>query len=78
MVTLNISIPEELMAFIEALVNTGEYQSTSDYLCNLIRHDREGIELLLIDGLDSGKCRLLDMSSLRKKAEELLKKEQDL
>lgn len=78
MATLNISMPDELRAFIEARVNTGEYQSASDYLRDLIRHDREETEQYLIDGLESGNSKPLDMSTLQKKAKELLDKEQGL
>ncbi|WP_448874220.1 ribbon-helix-helix domain-containing protein [Desulfobulbus propionicus] len=78
MATLNISMPDELRAFIEARVNTGEYQSASDYLRDLIRHDREETEQYLIDGLESGNSKPLDMSALQKKAKELLDKEQGL
>jgi len=76
MTTLNISMPEELRAYIEVRVNSGEYQSASDYLRDLIRHDREEVEQMLVDGLDSGKAVPLDMTSLHKKAKALLKKEQ--
>jgi antitoxin ParD1/3/4 len=76
MATLNVSMPEELRAFIEARINTGEYQSASDYLRDLIRHDRERIDELLMEGLESGKAVPLDMSTLQKKALVLLKKEQ--
>ena len=41
MSTLNVSMPDEMRAFIEARISTGEYQSASDYLRDLIRHDRE-------------------------------------
>ena len=78
MATLNISMPDELRAFIETRVNTGEYQSASDYLRDLIRHDREETELLLIDGLESGKARPLDISALQRKAKAQLMKEQGL
>lgn len=78
MATLNISMPDELRAFIEARVSTGEYQSASDYLRDLIRHDREETELLLMDGLESGKSRPLDLSALQSKAKTLLMKEQGL
>jgi len=78
MATLNISMPDELRAFIETRVNTGEYQSASDYLRDLIRHDREETELLLIDGLESGTARPLDISALQRKAKALLIKEQGL
>jgi len=69
MATLNISMPDELRAFVEARVNTGEYQSASDYLRDLIRHDREETERLLIEGLESGEGRPLNLAALRKRAE---------
>jgi len=75
MATLNISMPDELRVFIEARVNMGEYQSASDYLRDLIRHDREVTERLLMDGLESGTSTPLDMQNLQKKAQALLKKE---
>ena len=74
MATLNISMPDELRAYIEARVNTGEYQSASDYLRDLIRHDREETERLLVEGLDSGPARPLNMASLQKTAEALRKR----
>ena len=64
--TLNISMPDEMRAFIEARVSTGEYQSASDYLRDLIRHDREETERLLVEGLESGTTWPLDMAALRK------------
>lgn len=72
MATLNISMPDELRSFIESRVNMGEYQSASDYLRDLIRHDREKMEQLLIEGIDSGPSRPLNMSALQKRAESLL------
>lgn len=75
MATLNVSMPDELRAFVEARVNTGEYQSASDYLRDLIRHDREEIDRRLMEGIESGKAVPLDMPALRKKAQALLKKE---
>lgn len=77
MATLNISMPDELRAFIEARVKTGEYQSASDYLRDLIRHDREEIDRLLLEGLESGKATPLDMPALQMKAQALLEKERD-
>ena len=78
MATLNISMPDEMRAFIEARVRTGEYQSASDYLRDLIRHDREETERLLVEGLESGTARPRDMATLRKKAQTLLKQEKAL
>jgi antitoxin ParD1/3/4 len=78
MATLNISMPDEMRAFIESRVSTGAYQSASDYLRDLIRHDREETERLLVEGLESGTARSLDMTTLRKKAQALLKQEKAL
>jgi antitoxin ParD1/3/4 len=78
MATLNISMPDEMRAFIEARVSTGEYQSASDYLRDLIRHDREETERLLVEGLESGTARPLDMGTLRKKGQTLLKQDKAL
>ncbi len=74
MATLNVSMPDELRAIIESRVNTGEYQSASDYLRDLIRHDREEIDRLLMEGLDSGKSAPLDISALQKKPRPYFKK----
>ncbi len=76
--TLNISMPDEMRAFIEARVSTGEYQSASDYLRDLIRHDREETERLLVEGLESGTALPLDMATLRKRAQGLLKQDKAL
>ena len=73
MATLNISMPDELRAFIEARVNMGDYQSASDYLRDLIRHDREEMDRLLMEGLESGKTVPLDMTAIKKKARAVLK-----
>ncbi len=75
MATLNISMPDELRAFIETRVSMGDYQSASDYLRDLIRHDRAEIDRLLLEGIESGQAAPLDMAAIKKKAQALLKKE---
>jgi len=75
MATLNISMPDEMRAFIEIRVRMGEYQSASDYLRDLIRHDHEETEKLLMEGIDSGAAKPLDMTALKKKAGSLLKQQ---
>lgn len=76
MATLNVLMPDELQTFIETRVNTGEYQSVSDCLRDLISHDHEKMDRLLMEGIESGKATPLDMSALKKKATALLHKEQ--
>ena len=76
MATLNESMPDAMRAFIEARVSTGEYQNASVNLRDLIRHDHEEIDRLLMEGIESGSATFLDMPALQKKATALLHKEQ--
>lgn len=59
MTTLNISLPDDLQAFIERQIATGSYGTASEYISHLIRQEQERaaekqLETLLIEGLDSG------------------------
>ena len=40
-ITMNISLPETMRAWVEARVSTGAYANASDYVRDLIRHDQE-------------------------------------
>jgi antitoxin ParD1/3/4 len=52
MTTMNVSLPDELRAFVDAQVNEGGYGSTSEYVRELIRHDfeRRQLRAALLDG----------------------------
>ncbi len=76
MATLNVSLPDKLREYIKIRVESGEFQSASDYLRDLIRHDKEKLEYLLVEGVDSGKSKLLNLDSIRKKARKALENEQ--
>lgn len=39
MATMNISLPDEMKAWVEAQVATGRYANASDYVRDLIRRD---------------------------------------
>ncbi|MBY0307010.1 MAG: type II toxin-antitoxin system ParD family antitoxin [Sphingomonas sp.] len=60
MAQMNISIPEALKSWAEARVAEGRYSSTSDYVRDLIRRDRDYAEKLkalqaaIDEGLASG------------------------
>jgi antitoxin ParD1/3/4 len=41
MATMTISLPDPMKDWIEARIKTGEYASTSDYVRDLVRRDRE-------------------------------------
>lgn len=56
MVEITLSIPEDLQAFLERQTIKNGFPSTDDYLCNLLKGEREraGIEGMLIEGIESG------------------------
>ena len=58
MATLNVSIPDAMREWIDSQVDSGEYANASDYIRDLVRHDRrerEAIRLALIEGEKSGR-----------------------
>ena len=55
--TINVSIPDPVQQWVEDRIHSGEYANVSDYLVDLIRHDREqhtGLVDALIEGENSG------------------------
>jgi len=56
MATMNISLPDELKQFIDDQVSQHGYGSTSEYLRELIRKQRDVEKLrgMLLEGLNSG------------------------
>ncbi|NEV62480.1 type II toxin-antitoxin system ParD family antitoxin [Thiorhodococcus minor] len=62
MATMNISLPDDLRDFVNRKVATHSYSSTSEYLRELIRRERD-IEMLrekLLAGRDSGPAAPID------------------
>jgi len=55
MSTMNVSLPNELRTFVEEQVRAGNFGSTSEYVRELIRRDRDRQKLreLLLDGARS-------------------------
>jgi antitoxin ParD1/3/4 len=41
MATMTISLPDPMKEWVEAQIHTGDYASSSDYIRDLIRKDRE-------------------------------------
>lgn len=56
MATMNVSLPDDLKAFVEAQVQEHGYGSSSEFLRELIRRerDRSHLRALLIQGMESG------------------------
>jgi antitoxin ParD1/3/4 len=73
MATMNISLPEDLRDFVNRKVAAQRYSSTSEYLGELIRRERD-IEMLrekLLAGRDSGPAEPIDdawLAGLRARA----------
>ena len=55
MTTMNVSLPDELKGFVDDRVARSGYGSTSEYVRDLIRRDRERQQLreLIVEGLES-------------------------
>ncbi len=55
MSTMNISLPETLRSFVDSQVTDGDYGSSSEYVRELLRKERDRVRLrnLLLDGLNS-------------------------
>jgi antitoxin ParD1/3/4 len=55
MATMNVSLPDELKAFVDQQVAAHGYASTSEYLRDLIRKQRdiEQLRQMLLDGASS-------------------------
>jgi antitoxin ParD1/3/4 len=57
MATMNISLPDEMKAHVEAQVETGRFANSSDYIRDLIRRDqerRDELVALLLEAERSG------------------------
>jgi antitoxin ParD1/3/4 len=55
MATLNISLPDEMRAFVDGEVASGDYGTASAYVQQLIRRDKRRAEVrqLILDGISS-------------------------
>jgi len=59
MASLNISLPQSLKDYVEEQVTANGYSTPSEYVRELLRHDQrrrseEKLEVLLLEGLNSG------------------------
>ena len=62
MATMNISLPDELKDFVDAQVSEHGFGTTSEYLRDLIRKQRDVAKLraLLLEGANSGPGKVID------------------
>ena len=64
MSTMNVSLPDELKAYVDDQVGAGVYGSTSEYVRDLIRRDKDRQQLrrALLDGAVSAPGPIADSS----------------
>lgn len=66
MATMNISLPEQMKAWVEECVQSGRYANASDHVRDLIRRDHLKLEELrkaLVEGENSGPSTGLDIEA---------------
>jgi antitoxin ParD1/3/4 len=64
MSTMNVSLPDELKSYVDEQVDDGGYGSTSEYVRDLIRRDKDRQQLrrVLLDGASSNAGPIADTS----------------
>lgn len=64
MSTMNVSLPDELKSYVDEQVDDGGYGSTSEYVRDLIRRDKDRQQLrrVLLDGASSSPGPVADAS----------------
>lgn len=62
MATLNVSLPDEMRAFVDGEVARGDYGTASAYVQQLIRRDHRRAEVrqMMLDGIESGSAGVYD------------------
>ena len=73
MATMNISLPDELKQFVDDQVAEHAYGSSSEYVRELIRKQRdvEKLRALLLEGAESGPGRPVTGDTFREMGDEL-------
>ena len=63
---MNVSLPDELKSYVDGQVGNGGYGSTSEYVRDLIRRDKDRQQLrrVLLDGAASSPGPLADATYL--------------
>lgn len=84
MATMNISLPDQMKAFVETEVAAGGFSTASEYFRELIRNaqrrkDEAQLESLLLEGLRSGDASPMtaeDWADIRRQVRERLAQRQ--
>jgi antitoxin ParD1/3/4 len=71
MATMNVSLPEQMKAWVESQAGGGLYANASDYIRDLIRKDQQrkeaiaALQTAIAEGLESGTPMLFDPASFK-------------
>lgn len=69
MSTMNVSLPDQMKAWVESRARTGRFSNSSDYVRDLIRRDQARqaavaeLQAALDDGLGSGAAEPFDVTA---------------
>jgi antitoxin ParD1/3/4 len=77
MAIVNISLPDQMKNYIEERVKEGSFSSTSEYFRDLVREDQKRcsqtrLEMLLLEGLESGEPIDVTEDYIKQKRKELM------
>jgi antitoxin ParD1/3/4 len=76
MVTMNVSLPEAMKAWVERQAESGQYGDASDYIRDLIRRDQERRQALatlqsaITEGVESGAPQSFDAEGFKRRMRE--------
>jgi antitoxin ParD1/3/4 len=71
MATMNVSLPDQMKAWVERQADQGRYSNASDYVRDLIRRDQERQDALgllqaaITEGVESGAPRPFDAEAFK-------------
>ena len=80
MATMNISLPDNLRAFVEDCVSKEGYSTASEYFRELVRADQKRraearLEALLLEGINSGEPIPVTPEYIQEKLRKLMEKQ---
>ncbi len=79
MAVVNISLPDQLKEYVDERLTEGRFSTTSEYFRDLIREDQkrraqQRLEMLLVEGLESGEPIDVTEEYIGQKRAELIKR----
>ncbi|THV23108.1 type II toxin-antitoxin system ParD family antitoxin [Peteryoungia ipomoeae] len=76
MATMNVSLPDQMKAWVEQQAETGRYGNASDYVRDLIRKDQERqrafdtLQAAITEGIESGPAEPFDIEVFKRRMRE--------